>query len=280
MRRCPAAHTIMSQSPESSRSEAIASAASAEFSPQSMAAAPPIDGWAFNLALGFRQLPHLADEARRFFALHGTSGWIVAGESPWPGAVPSGALSVLAAAPDAVMPAAQAAPTTPGAVAARRAQHGPSDPSPGVRIRAIDRRDVAAAVAWQRVVIEASGFGRAAAEALLALAPGMVADHRVRLFLAEVDGTPVGGAALFAHGGVGGLESAAVLPAWRGRGIHRALLAARASSARESGLDVLAAWAEAGGRSARNLGNLGMDALWQAGLYRWPAPGRPDRVPG
>ncbi len=42
MRRCPAAQTIMSQSPQSSISTEIASAASEEAAPASIVAAPPI----------------------------------------------------------------------------------------------------------------------------------------------------------------------------------------------------------------------------------------------
>jgi len=50
-----------------------------------------------------------------------------------------------------------------------------------------------------------------------------------RLFVAEIDGVPAGGGALAIAGDVAFLFSGAVLPQFRGRGVHRALLHARAA---------------------------------------------------
>ena len=52
------------------------------------------------------------------------------------------------------------------------------------------------------------------------------------LFLARVDGAPAGAAVLSIHGDIGYLAAGSVLPAFRGRGVHAALIAARLERAR------------------------------------------------
>ena len=59
------------------------------------------------------------------------------------------------------------------------------------------------------------------------------------LFLAYDNGEPVGGAALYAHDGVGWLGATAILAEQRGRGAQNALLAARIARGRELGLSAL-----------------------------------------
>jgi GNAT superfamily N-acetyltransferase len=61
-------------------------------------------------------------------------------------------------------------------------------------------------------------------------------DPRWRIFLAEVDGRPAGTGALFLADGVGWLDWGATDPAFRSRGIQRALLAHRLRLADALGL--------------------------------------------
>ena len=82
--------------------------------------------------------------------------------------------------------------------------------------------------AWVRLVTRAFAEGgepdaesRRSAEVTAAAAS--------RLFVAEVDGVAAGGGAVGISGEVAFLFSAAVLPEFRGRGVHRALLSARAA---------------------------------------------------
>jgi ribosomal protein S18 acetylase RimI-like enzyme len=78
--------------------------------------------------------------------------------------------------------------------------------------------------------------------------------HSVML-LASVDGEPAGGAGMSIHGSAGGvahMAGAAVLPAFRGRGLQRALTAARLRIARERGCTLAKLDVRAGTVSHRN----------------------------
>jgi GNAT superfamily N-acetyltransferase len=71
-------------------------------------------------------------------------------------------------------------------------------------------------------------------------------------FLASIGETPVAAAALALHGGVALLAGASTIPAWRGRGVQRALLAARLRYAAERGAEVAMMCALPGSASQRN----------------------------
>ena len=78
--------------------------------------------------------------------------------------------------------------------------------------------------------------------------------------------------------GVALLGAAEVVPAWRGRGIHRALIAARARQAEAEGALHVVAQARAGSTSARNLAAMGLRPIWTRRDYPYaveaalPAP--------
>jgi GNAT superfamily N-acetyltransferase len=74
-----------------------------------------------------------------------------------------------------------------------------------------------------------------------------------RLFLAWLDGRPVGGGALETHDGVASLMAADTLPAFRSRGIHTALVHARLAAAREAGCDLAMVYTRPGALSQRNV---------------------------
>ncbi len=72
-------------------------------------------------------------------------------------------------------------------------------------------------------------------------------------FLALVDGTVAGGAALSVREGVCGLFGASTLPKFRGRGVQSALVKARLESAVAQGCDVAVSIAQPGSVSHRNI---------------------------
>jgi GNAT superfamily N-acetyltransferase len=78
------------------------------------------------------------------------------------------------------------------------------------------------------------------------------------LYLARVDGAPAGAAVLSVDGDVGYLAAASVLPAYRGRGLQSALIAARLERARTRGCSVVCCGADWGSQSQRNLQRAGL----------------------
>jgi N-acetylglutamate synthase-like GNAT family acetyltransferase len=89
-----------------------------------------------------------------------------------------------------------------------------------------------------------------------------------RLYLALVDGTPAGSAALTLDDGIGYLANAATLPAMRGRGCQTALLARRIADSAEAGCDTVASLAEFGSGSQRNLERAGLRVAFTQAVWR------------
>ncbi len=77
------------------------------------------------------------------------------------------------------------------------------------------------------------------------------------LYLAEVDGAPAGAAVLSMHGDVGYLAAGSVLPQFRGRGLHAALIAARLDRCRARHCRLVTVSAAWGSQSQRNLQRAG-----------------------
>jgi GNAT superfamily N-acetyltransferase len=91
----------------------------------------------------------------------------------------------------------------------------------------------------------------------MAMAPGF---HR---YLARIGGEPVGGASLRVdEAGVAQLAGAATLPAYRRRGVQRALLAARLEVARHAGCDLAVITTQPGTQSQANAQRQGFDLLY------------------
>jgi MOSC domain-containing protein YiiM/GNAT superfamily N-acetyltransferase len=196
------------------------------------AAAPTLPGPVFNSALGFTNLPHLVDVAVRFFASHGTTGWVWADEPPWPGATADANAVYAAGAPDAV---------------------GADEGSDGVVVRELAPSEVGP---WSSVLAAAADLSPEVADAFVRLEPGLARAAHHHRFVAELDGRPVAAGSLHTHRGVGWLRAGAVLPEARGRGVHQALIAARAAHAGRVGCELIGASANQGGASARNLDRL------------------------
>jgi hypothetical protein len=86
-------------------------------------------------------------------------------------------------------------------------------------------------------------------------------------YLAEVDGEPVGAAALTIEDGIGYLANAATLPAGRGRGCHHALIRQRLLDASAAGCELFVCLANPGSVSHRNLERAGLGVAYTK--VRW-----------
>jgi hypothetical protein len=89
-----------------------------------------------------------------------------------------------------------------------------------------------------------------------------------RLYLARVDGEPAGAALLAVDDDLGYLASASTLPESRGLGVHTALIRARIADARAAGCELVAAQAEFGSGSMRNLERAGLHAAYTKAVWR------------
>lgn len=79
-----------------------------------------------------------------------------------------------------------------------------------------------------------------------------------RCYVASVGGTPAGIGALYVCDGVGSLAADGTLVAYRGRGCQTALLRARIADAAAAGCELVAAQAEPGSVSQRNIERAGL----------------------
>jgi len=101
------------------------------------------------------------------------------------------------------------------------------------------------------------------------------APDEIAVFLAEAEGEPVSAAWLVFRPGTdfAGLWGGSTLPAWRGRGIYRALVTTRARLAADRGVRYLQV--DASRDSAPILRRLGFTAVTTTTPYVWTPPSRP-----
>jgi MOSC domain-containing protein YiiM/GNAT superfamily N-acetyltransferase len=214
----------------------------------SVAASPTIPGPAFNSAVGLRTLPHLLPMALDHFRANGVTGWLPMHEAPWSGAEPEFQLSILAAPPTAIDE--QAAP-------------------PGVTIRQLrpDEHET-----WSGV-LDGGEAGVFPADVTSAISPHLLATRDVHAVAAfDAVGRAIGVGSLHVHRRVGLLRAGVVLPEARGRGLQRAMIAARAELAAELGCDMLTSQAAPGTISEGNLLRSGMERILVRDVYRYDSP--------
>ena len=87
---------------------------------------------------------------------------------------------------------------------------------------------------------------------------------KAQLFLATVGGKEAGGARIDFAGSVGFFLGGSVLPDFRNRGVHRALLLARMAAAASAGCDLVTVGSIAGGATERNAQRLGFEVAYTA----------------
>ena len=214
-----------------------------------VAASRSLPGLTFNNGVGFAHLPNLVEVGIAHLRTHTDVGWISADEPPWPDAISDGR-AAYAVGPVTV--------ETPGPV-----------PN-GLVIRELPRDEVGA---WGEVMIAANGMGGAFADAWRAMERELAHaphDHR---FIGVIEGRAVATGALHTHHAVGYLRSGAVLPAFRGRGIQRAMIEARIAHAARLGCDLVGSIADVESSSERNLGRVGMRVVAVRDEYRVDAAG-------
>jgi len=214
-----------------------------------MSAATETPGPAFNHSSGLAMYPNLLPLVTAFYDKHGTQGWLWTEDEPFAGAELDETIGVFAAIPDEV---ADVAP--PAGVSIRHV--GPDDADKYINVRSGDPSLSGVAGAgverpnpWDAVYRLLSDW-----------------PHRF-LFVAELDGEPVGVASLHTNSRTGWLRGALVAPEARGRGIQRALISARVRKAEEEGCDLVGSWAEPQGPSAANIERMGLHRVGTRRLY-------------
>jgi MOSC domain-containing protein YiiM/GNAT superfamily N-acetyltransferase len=213
-----------------------------------MAASPDIPGPAFNSTHGLARLPNLLAMATDFYDAQGTAGWLWLAEPPWPGAQPELEVDTFAADPAAVA-------------------HQP--PPKGVVVRQIGPGEAAAYNAVRSGNVTAGGISAGGPNPWPDVYERLVRSRSRLLFVAELDGQPVGNASLHVGAETGWLRGALVAPEARGRGIQRALVSARARAAIEHKCDLLGSCAEPGSISARNLARMGLRRVGSRLQFRY-----------
>jgi len=143
----------------------------------------------------------------------------------------------------------EAALTTPSTI----------NPNPALRIAQVSRDE---ADAWSRVID--TGFADGGEPFNFGIDIGKVRSglSQTVSLLATIDGIPAGGAAMSIHRGVAHLCGAAVLPAFRRRGVQQALTAARLEIAQSRGCNLAKLDVRAGTPSHRNACRAGFQVAY------------------
>lgn len=207
-------------------------------------AAPSSDSRVYNRALGIAERPDRLPDALAFFAEHGVAGEV----SLDPAGVPAGV--------DATV-RLEAFLDRPGVVEAPKVD--------GLVVRLVGAQ---AADAWMTAIISSYEPDAATAALWRSMAGAIAANPRRLLQLAELDGRVVAASSMQLTDAGGWMSWAGVLPAARGRGLQRALIAARAALAAEVGCDWIAAWALAGAHSSANLAGAGLRRIGERASVR------------
>ena len=207
-------------------------------------AAPSSDSRVYNRALGIAERPDRLPEALAFFSEHGVAGEV----SLDPADVPPGVEATIRL---------EAYLDRPGVVEAPQVD--------GLVVRPVGRE---AAADWMTAIIASYEPDAATAERWRSMARPIAANPRRLLQLAELDGKVVGAGSIQLTDAGGWMSWAGVVPAARGRGLQRALIAARAALAAQAGCDWIAAWALAGAHSSANLARAGLRRIGERASVR------------
>ena len=141
-------------------------------------------------------------------------------------------------------------------------RHGP------VEIQAVDTSNAAL---WSTLLLDGFGYTREADRERVTAWNGMVrARPGVTALLAILDGQPAGAASVMVLGVTAGLGGAATLPAFRCRGVQRALIEARLAMAARAGCTLAIVTADPGSSSGRNAERTGFQLMCSHAIMRVP----------
>jgi len=143
----------------------------------------------------------------------------------------------------------------------------PVTPSSRVDVRSVASDEAAL---WRRTVAQGFSEEDAPPQAMLDLIAPTFHSETATNFLAWVDGQPAGGGTMLVHKGVAEFCSASTRPAFRRRGVQRALLYARLAAARAAGCDLAMVITVPGSASQRNVQRLGFQLAYTKAMMVGP----------
>ena len=147
----------------------------------------------------------------------------------------------------------------------------PVDDSTVVSCHLVDGSGFAA---WSDIVLDGFGYRDDRMRNRVGRWNRMVFDQpEAVLFVATLGGERVGAANALLHGPTASLGGTTTLPAFRRRGVQRALLGARLAHAQAAGCDLAVVTADPGGGSARNVERAGFRLVYTNARLRRPAVG-------
>jgi GNAT superfamily N-acetyltransferase len=146
------------------------------------------------------------------------------------------------------------------------------------RVAEIHEVDAATAAAWSTTLVDGFGYTRAADRDRVETWNHMVRSlPGVTTLVAVLDGTPVGAASVMVLGSTAMLGGAATLPAFRRRGVQRALIEARLAVAARAGCELAIVTADPGSSSGRNVERTGFQLICNHVDMRAPGETLADR---
>jgi MOSC domain-containing protein YiiM/GNAT superfamily N-acetyltransferase len=219
-----------------------------------MASSSDLPGPAFNSSHGLARLPNLLSMVTDFYDAHHAKGYLWTDQPPWLGAVAfmKGVIVGARVSDDAVVAALT-----------------DEQPPQGVTIRRVAPGETAAYSSVRSGSSTAGGIADGARNPWPAVYEQLSHTSNRLLFLAELDGVAVGIGSLHVSAGTGWLRGALVAPDARGRGIQRAIIAARIRAAIDAGCDLVGAQADPDEVSARNLERMGLRRLGAENNYEY-----------
>lgn len=197
-------------------------------------AAPALDSRAFSRALGLTERPDRIPEALAFFTEHGVAGELTLDPTDVPtGVEPATRLEAYIARPEEI-------------------------PSVDVEGLVIRRVGAESASVWTDTILASYQPDRDTGALWRAMSPHVAHADGRHLLLGDLGGRTVAAGSIQRTDAGAWLSWAGVVPEARGRGIQRAMIAARARLAEKLGDAWIAAWALSGEHSSANLARAGL----------------------
>ncbi|MEO7331107.1 MAG: GNAT family N-acetyltransferase [Minicystis sp.] len=133
----------------------------------------------------------------------------------------------------------------------------------------VDRAPAAEARAWVRHSIASfSGSDSAVPDGSAAIYESAFSDPAATYFYARCDGEIAGTGAMYVHAATSYFFATSTAPAFRGRGVQAALIAARLSLSQEMGCTLAYSRTAAGGPSQRNLERAGFRSIYSRAVMK------------